>query len=68
MTYSLSFWCVFTQELQDQIDELQSELEEYRVQGRVCRPSLESSLHEEFDITNGGRCDVEPDQGKGYFL
>ncbi|XP_067410852.1 ninein isoform X1 [Emydura macquarii macquarii] len=52
-------------ELQDQIDELQSELEEYRVQGRVCRPSLESSLHEELDITNGGRCDVEPDQGLG---
>lgn len=68
MTCSLSFWCVFTQELQDQIDELQSELEEYRTQGRIFRPSLESSLHEEFDIKNGGSGGVEPDQGKGYFL
>ncbi|XP_043371856.1 ninein isoform X11 [Dermochelys coriacea] len=52
-------------ELQDQIDELQSELEEYRTQGRIFRPSLESSLHEEFDIKNGGSSGVEPDQGLG---
>ncbi|CAM4593203.1 unnamed protein product [Caretta caretta] len=52
-------------ELQDQIDELQSELEEYRTQGRIFRPSLESSLHEEFDIKNGGSGGVEPDQGLG---
>uniref|UniRef100_A0A8C8SIT7 Ninein n=1 Tax=Pelusios castaneus TaxID=367368 RepID=A0A8C8SIT7_9SAUR len=53
-------------ELQDQIDELQSELEEYRVQGRVFRPSLEHSLHEEFDVKNGGSGGVKPDPGKGY--
>ncbi|KAM7164601.1 ninein isoform 1-T7 [Macrochelys suwanniensis] len=52
-------------ELQDQIDELQSELEEYRVQGRIFRPSLESSLQEEFDFKNGGSSGVEPDQGLG---
>ncbi|XP_032631523.1 ninein isoform X10 [Chelonoidis abingdonii] len=52
-------------EMQDQIDELQSELEEYRTQGRIFRPSLESSLHEEFDIKNGGSGGVEPDQGLG---
>uniref|UniRef100_A0A674I570 Ninein n=1 Tax=Terrapene triunguis TaxID=2587831 RepID=A0A674I570_9SAUR len=52
-------------ELQDQIDELQSELEEYHTQGRIFRPSLESSLHEEFDIKNGGSGGVEPDQGLG---
>uniref|UniRef100_A0A8C8SFT3 Ninein n=1 Tax=Pelusios castaneus TaxID=367368 RepID=A0A8C8SFT3_9SAUR len=50
-------------ELQDQIDELQSELEEYRVQGRVFRPSLEHSLHEEFDVKNGGSGGVKPDPG-----
>uniref|UniRef100_A0A8B9Z5W3 Ninein n=1 Tax=Buteo japonicus TaxID=224669 RepID=A0A8B9Z5W3_9AVES len=37
-------------ELQDQIDELHSELEEYRAQGKVLRPSLKNSLSEEFDI------------------
>ncbi|XP_030418711.1 ninein isoform X10 [Gopherus evgoodei] len=52
-------------EMQDQIDELQSELEEYRTQGRIFRPSLESSLHEEFDMKNGGSGGVEPDQGLG---
>uniref|UniRef100_A0A8C3VAQ4 Ninein n=1 Tax=Catharus ustulatus TaxID=91951 RepID=A0A8C3VAQ4_CATUS len=54
-------------ELQDQIDELHSELQEYRAQGRVLRPSLKNSLSEEFDIDmkshgNGG---IEPDQGLG---
>uniref|UniRef100_A0A663LQI6 Ninein n=1 Tax=Athene cunicularia TaxID=194338 RepID=A0A663LQI6_ATHCN len=34
-------------ELQDQIDELHSELEEYRAQGKVLRPSLKNSLSEE---------------------
>uniref|UniRef100_A0A8B9BY47 Ninein n=1 Tax=Anser brachyrhynchus TaxID=132585 RepID=A0A8B9BY47_9AVES len=37
-------------ELQDQIDELHSELEEYRTQGKAFRPSLKNSLSEEFDI------------------
>ncbi|NWT06826.1 NIN protein, partial [Mionectes macconnelli] len=54
-------------ELQDQIDELHSELEEYRAQGKVLRPSLRNSLSEEFDIdmkshSNNG---IEPDQGLG---
>ncbi|XP_031967973.1 ninein isoform X10 [Corvus moneduloides] len=54
-------------ELQDQIDELHSELQEYRAQGKVLRPSLKNSLSEEFDIDmkshgNGG---IEPDQGLG---
>ncbi|KFO93693.1 Ninein, partial [Buceros rhinoceros silvestris] len=54
-------------ELQDQIDELHSELEEYRAQGKVLRPSLKNSLSEEFDIdlkshSNSG---IEPDQGLG---
>lgn len=54
------------QELQDQIDELHSELQEYRAQGKVLRPSLKNSLSEEFDMDmkshgNGG---IEPDQGK----
>uniref|UniRef100_A0A8C5IUG5 Ninein n=1 Tax=Junco hyemalis TaxID=40217 RepID=A0A8C5IUG5_JUNHY len=37
-------------ELQDQIDELHSELQEFRAQGRVLRPALRNSLSEEFDI------------------
>ncbi|XP_069495062.1 ninein isoform X6 [Ambystoma mexicanum] len=50
-------------ELQDRIDELQSELEYYRIQGvRVIRPSLKSSLSEEIDSKSGG---VESDQGLG---
>ncbi|XP_039923682.1 ninein isoform X5 [Hirundo rustica] len=54
-------------ELQDQIDELHSELQEYRAQGKVLRPSLKTSLSEEFDMDtkshgNGG---IEPDQGLG---
>ncbi|NXQ24790.1 NIN protein, partial [Alaudala cheleensis] len=54
-------------ELQDQIDELHSELQEFRAQGRVLRPSLRNSLLEEFDMDmkshgNGG---IEPDQGLG---
>ncbi|XP_064278888.1 ninein isoform X1 [Passer domesticus] len=54
-------------ELQDQIDELHSELQEYRAQGKVLRPALKNSLSEEFDIdmkshvTSG----IEPDQGLG---
>ncbi|XP_078515856.1 ninein isoform X5 [Lissotriton helveticus] len=50
-------------ELQDRIDELQSELEYYRVQGvRAFRPGLKSSLSEEIDSKTGG---VESDQGLG---
>ncbi|XP_015132226.2 ninein isoform X6 [Gallus gallus] len=54
-------------ELQDQIDELHSELEEYRTQGKVFRPPLKSSLSEEFDIDikSYGNSGVEPDQGLG---
>ncbi|XP_031409615.1 ninein isoform X2 [Meleagris gallopavo] len=54
-------------ELQDQIDELHSELEEYRTQGKVFRPSLKNSLLEEFDIDikSYGNSGVEPDQGLG---
>ncbi|XP_073924103.1 ninein isoform X3 [Castor canadensis] len=48
--------------LQDQVDELQSELEEYRAQGKVFRHPLKNSLSEEFDV-NGGA--IEPDQGLG---
>uniref|UniRef100_A0A8C5TE51 Ninein n=1 Tax=Malurus cyaneus samueli TaxID=2593467 RepID=A0A8C5TE51_9PASS len=54
-------------ELQDQIDELHSELQEYRAHGKVLRPPLKNSLSEEFDFDmkshgNGG---IEPDQGLG---
>ncbi|XP_071413293.1 ninein isoform X1 [Pithys albifrons albifrons] len=54
-------------ELQDQIDELHSELEEYRAQGRVLRPSLRNSLLEEFDMDmkSHGNSGIEPDQGLG---
>lgn len=38
---------VVHQELQDHIDELQSQLEEYHSQGRVGRPLLQNSLYEE---------------------
>ncbi|XP_050652821.1 ninein isoform X9 [Macaca thibetana thibetana] len=48
--------------LQDQVDELQSELEEYRAQGRVLRLPLKNSLSEELDANSGG---IEPDQGLG---
>ncbi|XFG04312.1 hypothetical protein AB1E19_007936 [Capra hircus] len=48
--------------LQDQVDELQSELQEYRTQGRVFRLPLKNSLSEELDINSG--C-IEPDQGLG---
>jgi hypothetical protein len=54
-------WCFNPQVLQDQVDELQSELEEYRAQGKVFRHPLKNSLSEEFDV-NGGA--IEPDQGK----
>ncbi|XP_059229151.1 ninein isoform X4 [Mustela nigripes] len=46
--------------LQDQVDELQSELEEFRTQGKVLRLPLKNSLSEELDA-NGG-C-MESDQG-----
>ncbi|KAM6273497.1 ninein isoform 2-T3 [Porphyrio hochstetteri] len=54
-------------ELQDQIDELHSELDEYRAQGKVLRPSLKTSLSEEFDIDmkSHGNSGIEPDQGLG---
>ncbi|XP_048217730.1 ninein isoform X6 [Perognathus longimembris pacificus] len=48
--------------LQDQVDELQSELEEYRAQGKVFRLPLKNSLCEELDVSSRG---VEPDQGLG---
>ncbi|KAM6202136.1 ninein [Rhynchocyon petersi] len=48
--------------LQDQVDELQSELEEYRSQGKVFRLPLKNSLSEELDASSGG---IEPDQGLG---
>ncbi|KAF6351924.1 ninein [Rhinolophus ferrumequinum] len=48
--------------LQDQVDELQSELEEYRTQGKVFRLPLKNSLSEELDVNSG--C-LEPDQGLG---
>ncbi|XP_075283350.1 ninein isoform X2 [Opisthocomus hoazin] len=54
-------------ELQDQIDELHSELEEYRAQGKVLRPGLKNSLSEEFDVDmkSYGNSGIEPDQGLG---
>ncbi|KFU84578.1 Ninein, partial [Chaetura pelagica] len=54
-------------ELQDQIDELHSELQEYRAQGKVLRPSLRNSLSEEFDMDmkSHGNSGIEPDQGLG---
>ncbi|XP_029141234.1 ninein [Protobothrops mucrosquamatus] len=36
-------------ELQDHIDELQSQLEEYQIQGRIIRPSLQNTLYEELN-------------------
>ncbi|XP_027273983.1 ninein isoform X3 [Cricetulus griseus] len=48
--------------LQDQVDELHSELEEYRAQGKVFRLPLKNSLSEELDVNSGG---IEPDQGLG---
>ncbi|XP_005996034.1 ninein [Latimeria chalumnae] len=49
-------------ELQDRIDELQLELEEYQVPGRNVRPSMKNSLCEELNQMSGG---VESDQGLG---
>ncbi|CAO2586500.1 Nin [Lemmus lemmus] len=46
--------------LQDQVDELHSELEEYRAQGKILRLPLKNSLSEELDLNSGG---IEPDQG-----
>ncbi|KAM8947940.1 ninein isoform 7-T7 [Lycaon pictus] len=46
--------------LQDQVDELQSELEEFRTQGKVLRLPLKNSLSEELDVS---RDCIEPDQG-----
>lgn len=48
--------------LQDQVDELQSELEEYRTQGKVFRLPLKNSLAEELNINSG--C-IELDPGLG---
>nr|XP_012613421.1 ninein isoform X8 [Microcebus murinus]XP_020141408.1 ninein isoform X8 [Microcebus murinus] len=48
--------------LQDQVDELQSELEEYRAQGKVFRLPLKNSLSEELDVSSGG---IEAEQGLG---
>ncbi|XP_040598923.1 ninein isoform X1 [Mesocricetus auratus] len=48
--------------LQDQVDELYSELEEYRSPGKVFRLPLKNSLSEELDVNSGG---IEPDQGLG---
>ncbi|XP_059552450.1 ninein isoform X11 [Myotis daubentonii] len=48
--------------LQDQVDELQSELEEYRTQGRVSRLPLKNTLSEELGVNSD--C-LEPDQGLG---
>ncbi|XP_032260977.1 ninein isoform X8 [Phoca vitulina] len=48
--------------LQDQVDELQSELEEFRTQGKVLRLPLKNSLSEELDVNTG--C-IEPDQRLG---
>nr|KAF6393039.1 ninein [Pipistrellus kuhlii] len=48
--------------LQDQVDELQSELEEYRTQGKVSRLPLKDTLSEELGVNSG--C-LEPDQGLG---
>ncbi|XP_062944975.1 ninein isoform X1 [Cynocephalus volans] len=48
--------------LQDQVDELQSELEDYRAQGKVVRLPLKNSLSEELDFSSGG---IEPNQGLG---
>uniref|UniRef100_A0A8C5KWB1 Ninein n=1 Tax=Jaculus jaculus TaxID=51337 RepID=A0A8C5KWB1_JACJA len=45
--------------LQDQVDELQSELQEYRSQGKVLRLPLKNSLSEELDVASSG---IEPDQ------
>ncbi|XP_006100296.1 ninein isoform X8 [Myotis lucifugus] len=48
--------------LQDQVDELQSELEEYRTQGKVSRLPLKNTLSEELGVNSD--C-LEPDQGLG---
>ncbi|XP_027963067.1 ninein isoform X4 [Eumetopias jubatus] len=48
--------------LQDQVDELQSELEEFRTQGKVLRPPLKTSLSEELGVNTGY---IEPDQRLG---
>ncbi|XP_058019079.1 ninein isoform X2 [Ahaetulla prasina] len=49
-------------ELQDHIDELQSQLEEYQIQGRIIRPSLQSSLYEELnDIGMQGSQEPAPE-------
>lgn len=48
--------------LQDQVDELQSELEEYQAQGRVLRLPCQNALSEELD---GHRDGIEHDQEPG---
>ncbi|XP_061110811.1 ninein [Conger conger] len=49
-------------EMQDRIDELQAELEEYQTLGRTPNVSLKPSLSEEFDNRSPG---IESDQGLG---
>ncbi|XP_035236079.1 ninein isoform X3 [Anguilla anguilla] len=49
-------------EMQDRIDELQAELEEYQTLGRTPNASLKPSLSEEFDSKSPG---IESDQGLG---
>ncbi|KAJ8289695.1 hypothetical protein GJAV_G00004240 [Gymnothorax javanicus] len=49
-------------EMQDRIDELQAELEEYQTLGRTPNVSLKPSLSEEFDSRSPG---IESDQGLG---
>uniref|UniRef100_A0A8C8WGK9 Ninein n=1 Tax=Panthera leo TaxID=9689 RepID=A0A8C8WGK9_PANLE len=51
--------------LQDQVDELQSELEEFRTQGKVLRLPLKNSVSEELEVNSG--C-IEPDQVLGVLL
>ncbi|XP_055451488.1 ninein isoform X2 [Psammomys obesus] len=48
--------------LQDQVDELQSELEEYRAQGKGFRLPCKDLLSEELGVHSGG---IEPNQGLG---
>ncbi|XP_039596939.1 ninein isoform X7 [Polypterus senegalus] len=49
-------------ELQDRIDELQLELEEYRTQSKVFRTPVKHSLLEEFDTKSDG-INLDPDVG-----
>ncbi|XP_074092104.1 ninein-like [Macrotis lagotis] len=48
--------------LQDQVDELQSELEQYRAQGKVLKLPFKNSLSEDLNVTSQS---IDPDQGFG---